>query len=374
MAALTLKSDPEKSEKLLEEARQVALRINHWTDSDATSLGYLIQLVRHYEPDRARRLLASFRKAVDSWGGEYPKSQPMHQLALATIEVDPGAAKDLLLDRALKSGHNSRSIEALVQFLMKQSPDDTLKLAQERYDAKTNWPTCAKFLRSVLAEHALRDPKDAFERARNMRPADREVTCYSIAMALLAAGKKEQAKPAADFLESLEKSGELKSWYAQDRLKQVREAMQKGVEDKPAPKAATPEEIQAFLDRPDVQGFARIVEKREIRFRDGQQAAGFLLAASPLAGQLVDHGYPHHGSPRSVAFGVLGLLSAIQQGPTQALTWMRKIEIPELRAFYLMAADQAARPLPPAIQEWPLRFWPPTLIQIPDAKDPGGLR
>ncbi|MBM4036052.1 MAG: hypothetical protein FJ291_30330, partial [Planctomycetes bacterium] len=221
IAALTIKSAPETSEKLLEEAQQVARKINRWIEADATSLGYLIQLIRHYEPERARRILASFRKTVDS-RSECSRGQAIHQLALATIEVNPGAAKGLLVDSALKSGDNLRSIEVLVQFLMKQSPDDTLKLAQEHYDAKR--PTCADFLRLVLAEHALRDPKDAFERARKMRPENRGVACYSITMALLAAGKKEQAKPMADFLDALEESRDSENWFAQDRLRQVREA------------------------------------------------------------------------------------------------------------------------------------------------------
>ncbi|MBI4711183.1 MAG: hypothetical protein HY767_01805, partial [Candidatus Omnitrophica bacterium] len=112
IAAKTL--DMSQSEKLYIEALNRALKIDHWTGSDASSLGYLFQMIPQYKPKQADRLLEISWNILDSWKeSDNQKSHAMRVLSMKVIEIEPESAKEILLNKALKGDYYEDSIELL---------------------------------------------------------------------------------------------------------------------------------------------------------------------------------------------------------------------------------------------------------------------
>ena len=63
--------------------------------------------------------------------------------------------------------------------------------------------------------------------------------------------------------------------------------------------------------------------------------------------------------------GTLAQTAAALNNPPQAKSIADEITIPELRAFYLLAAYETFHPLHPATRDWPLfRHFKPAAIRI----------
>jgi hypothetical protein len=130
-------------------------------------------------------------------------------------------------------------------------------------------------------------------------------------------------------------------------------------------RAVSAEAIDRFLKQPELSELiAMVYHNRPIVFRDGKQAASFVAATWPLAGNVKEFGYPHHGSPRSVLLGMLAKIRAVQGDLGQAEKVVEEIAVPELKAFYLMEACEVSRPLPGVLRGWPIYFYTRTEIQI----------
>lgn len=125
------------------------------------------------------------------------------------------------------------------------------------------------------------------------------------------------------------------------------------------------EEIAGFLEHPESSVLQAMVQQtRPIAFQGREQAAAFVAAALPLVPKMGELGYPHHGSPRSVLLGMLARIRAMQGDLEEADKIAGEIAILELRAFYLMEAYAASRPLPAVLRRWPIYFYTRTEIRI----------
>ena len=183
----------QKAEKLYIDALNKALKIDNWTGADASSINYLFQLIPYFKDTQVQRLLDLSWKILDDWeDSPIRKSHAMLRLSQITTDVKPSLAKKILLDKALKSNHYWDSIEVLSVFLYKNSPNETLKLAQEYYDTSKSWPMCNDFLIAVLVTHAKDNFNDTFERIKKMREIDKLIVFIKLSKKLLADGQKRK--------------------------------------------------------------------------------------------------------------------------------------------------------------------------------------
>jgi hypothetical protein len=367
IASIEQKSNPEEAEKLYIEALNQALKIDHWVGSDASSMGYLFQLIPNFKDKQNERLLDLSWNAFENWkDSPQVKSHAMLILSQITTAVKASLVKEVLLHKALKSNHYGDSIELLSKFLYKNAPLETLRLAQEYYDTSKDWPMCNNFLRAVLIEHATNNFEETFERVKKMRSIDQEIACMKLSEKLVEVGQKEKAIKVLDHLDSLvemniSRPDNAVHVQAQGLSTKLRREMKEGKKNSDKSDIIEPEMIDNFLGQPTLADFNKIIKSNrmssQIQFHNIKQAEEFISKGLLFAKEIRGMGYPHHGSPRSTALGTLALIAAKIDSPEQVMNITNEISIPELRAFYLMEAYEENSPLPSVIKNWPMRFW-----------------
>ena len=366
IVSIEQKLNPQKAEKLYIDALNKALKIDNWTGADASSINYLFQLIPYFKDTQVQRLLDLSWKILDDWeDSPIRKSHAMLRLSQITTDVKPSLAKKILLDKALKSNHYWDSIEVLSVFLYKNSPNETLKLAQEYYDTSKSWPMCNDFLIAVLVAHAKDNFNDTFERIKKMREIDKVIVCMKLSKKLVADGQKRKATQVLDYLDSLVKNNISRPdnavyVQAQGLSIKLRLEIKEGKKNNCKSDIIRPETIDKFLKQPNLSIFNEIIKSdrisNKIQFRNKKQAEEFISKGLPFAKKIRDRGYPHHGSPRSIAIGTLALIAVKINSPELTMNIAREISIPELRAFYLMEAYEKSTGLLSVTKEWPLRF------------------
>ena len=366
IVSIEQKLNPQEAEKLYIDALNKALKIDHYTGSDASSMNYLFQLIPYFKDTQIQRLLDLSWKILDDWeDSPTRKSRAMLTLSQITTDVRPSLAKEILLDKALKSNHYWDSIEVLSVFLYKNSPNETLKIAQEYYDTSKNWPMCNDFLIAVLVAHARDNFNDTFERIKKMRELDKAIVCMKLSKKLVADGQKRKAIKILDYLDSLVKSNISRPdnavyVHARGLSIKLRREIKEGKENNYQSDIILPETIDEFLKQPNLSAFNEIIKSdrisNKIQFRNKKQVEKFISKGLPYAKKIRDRGYPHHGSPRSIAIGTLALIAAKINSPELTMNIAREISIPELRAFYLMEAYEINTGLLSVTKVWPLRF------------------
>ncbi len=367
IAATELRSSTSASTNHFHEALITARGINHWTGSHASSLGFLFGLISTYPRDEAAVLLAKSKEALDAWqASDYQKGQSLLAFAKATTSVSPTNAEPLLLDVALKSNHYWDSIEYLAGFLAKQSPDNALRLAEAHYQNRRDWPNDQYFLRAVLIELARTDFDGAFQGIKNMRDLDREIAAVKLAETMLAAKRRHEAEEVTAYIDGLKTDF---AWTKESLNKLRRQLAEEAHNLAPTANAA-PEHLEQFLKAPTSAQLQSLAEKARVTFRDKQQSLAFVTAALPLAETIRDKGYPHHGSRRSTALGLLVLCSVAAEKTDTAIEIARRIDIPELRASYLLDAYEQIKPLPASVSDWPIHFWKLTKVTIQESNSP----
>lgn len=364
IAAVELASDRNASAALFREALERSMAITHWTDDHATSLGLLFGLLPSYPRKEAYDLLAASEEALDTWeSDDHQKSAALLALSKATAAVAPEKARELLLDVALTSNHYWDSIEYLGAFMARQSLEETLKLAEECYEAKKNWPNEQYFLRAVLIELARTDCRRAFEGIKKMRDLDREIAAVKLAEALLAVERQKEACEVVDYIRSLESEF---NWTQQslERLQVRFEADRKP----PSPaNVVRPELIDGFLRDPNATAWRALPWITRIIFRDKEQVREFMAKALPLTESTQDLPDRYHGSQHSMAFGLMTICSAMLGDTDRALELSDRIETPALHAGYLLDAYEQVHPMPAVVSDWPVRFWRRVEVSIQDA-------
>jgi len=358
IAAQLLADDPIEAQKLLMKAQTQAVTIDHWTGSDATSLGYLFQLIQMFKPKQAQEILAASRRNLN-----LPKSYPttkqhaMLILSQATLAVDPSQATSLLKD-ACKSHHYYESVQLLGRYKARNRKDWAAKELEAFYKSRRDWPSAHELIIAVLLENALADLPKAIERINTLPERQQDAARASIAEALKEAGRKKEAMAVLEVLESRAKAAEWVYDY-------VRNARARWAAEEDATRPMSAEDIERFLAKPTMEALRRIADGgRPMAFQDAKQASAFVTEALPLAREIREWGYPHHGSPRSVMLGMLTRIKAAQGEPEQAKKIADEITIPELKAFYLLQAYEAFQPLPNVVQTWPLYFYTRPEIRI----------
>ena len=367
IAATEISSDTSLATNHFREALAQAANVTHWNGTYAASFGFLFQILPSYPKTEAPLLLAASQKALDAWRGSVvQKAASLLALSKATASIAPDKAERLLLEVALKSNHYWDSTEYLGTFIAQRSLEETLKLAEQHYQARKDWPNGQYFLRAVLIELAKTDFARAFQGVKGMRELDQEIAAVKLAQALLAANRKQEAQEVVDHISAL--NSEFR--WTKDALTTLRGQLE---QDGPiSSRASTPtrELIDDFLLNADATKLQTLAELSPVTFANQKQAREFIWKALPLAEAVRDMGYPHHGSPRSTALGLLVICSTVAGETDQAMEIAEKISIPELRVSYLLDAYEQVNPMPAIVSKWPIQAWQRTNISIQDRGSP----
>jgi hypothetical protein len=392
MAAILQESDPAESEKLLAEAEQLALKITHYSGEDASSIGYLYRLIPGYDAPRARQLWEKAAPALLKWDSYgHRSSHGMRELSLVVIQANPEEAERFWKTYTAPKHHYWDSAEILGRAIVKQSPAAARKRLDEWLAQKASDHNVTAFRRALLAEYALNDLPKAMDWIESMRRSDRLDAAFDLTMLFLYTGRNAQAQQVLEYFENEAKDDLAKgdegrgAMWLGNLIPRLRGRIESGVVrptktvaigdtldaalDGSQVPVATPDMIEAFLANPQIQnnrmyGGIHILEMPEIQLKDDDQAARLIVKALPLADKVMDGGYPHHGSPRSQALGALALIEATRGSPQLARDLIARINIPELKAFYLVEAVEILDPLPKVVRDWPLEFWQPTTVTI----------
>jgi hypothetical protein len=363
IAAQQLESDPAQAKELFLEAQERAIEIDHWTGSDATSLGYLFDLIPLFEPAQTKALLAISRKNLQRWNASAgQKSHPMAALSRAMISVNPSGVDELLqeVSNSEQSNHYHESIELLGRFVAQTRRKWAAKEAKQFYESGDDWPFAFCPLSAVLLEDALLDLPRARKRIRMLPDGPQDKAWVAVAQALEKVGRMEEALDLLDEVDARSKANVRQARWIRDAVRKFRTLW---TTEKLGPVSA--KEIDQLMEMPDSSTLnAMVYQKRPIVFRNEEQAAAFVAAALPPVRKMKELGYPHHGSPRSVLLGALARIMAMQKDLEQAENIAREIAIPELRAFYLMEAYVAIRPLPELLRGWPIYYYIRAEIRI----------
>lgn len=365
IAATEIRSDPAISAKHFQEGLARSLEIKEWNGSNATSLGYILDLLPAYPEKQSLELLKASRDTFSSWdGSDVQKGSALLSLSKVTTAIAPGEAQELLDEVALKSNHYWESIEYLGTFMAQQSMEEALERSKQRYKEGKDWPNDVNFLRAVLLELAKTDFPGAFAGIKEMQGLDQEITAVKLTDFLLAQSRKKEAQLVIDHIQSLKSDFN----WTQESLKTLRRELER-VEPMPTPSdTITPEAIDSFLKMPSTDGFQSISHSKSIVFRDEPQIRDFITKSLPFVEPIQEMGYPHHGSPRSSALGLLVVCSALIDEIPQALELSKRISIPELRASFLLYSYEAGSPMPSTVSEWPIHFWQHRIVQLKEAK------
>lgn len=361
IAASEIAADPTLSAAYLREAFAQAKEIDVYNDSHATSLGFLFELPPFYPEKEARELLKQAREIFDSWeASDVQKSKALLSLARSTTKVSPENARALLYDVALKSNHYFSSIEYLATFMAQKNLAEAVELSETHYTKHLDWPNDHTFRRAVLIELSKSDFPSAFAGIKKMNGLDQEISTARFAEFLLENGRKKEAKQVIDHLDAL--NSEVN--FTKASLQRLRKSLANGSPDAPDNKRYGSKAIDDFSKNPSANTLANISGAQTIVFRDKDQVRAFITAATPLLDDIRDQGYPHHGSPSSMATGLLMLSSALIQKVPEAIKLSHRIKISELRAKYLLDAYELANPMPEALDNWPIHYWHQIQVQI----------
>ena len=359
IAATEIRSDPNTSAKHYREALVRFRNPERWTARHASALGYLIELVPSYPEKESHELLRESKEVFHSWeGADNRKSKALLSLSKATTAIEPETAEGLLYDVALKSNHYWASVEYLATFMAQQSMEKALELSEKHYAARQR----RSFRRAVLMELAKTDFPRAFAGIKEMRvPLDQEISAVKLAEFLLDQDREKEARQVIAHIESLETDFN----WTQTSLKTLRSKLEGG-EVVSRDLAVNPEAIDKFLHDPDREKLQNLTYAERIVFRDAGQIREFISTSLPLVEAIPEMGYPHHGSPRSAALGILAVCSGLIGETPQASEILKRISIPELRVNYLLDSYEAIHPMPAPVTQWPIHFWQHKTILIRD--------
>jgi len=353
--------DPQTSAKHFREALAQAKEIKEYTGTHATSLRYLFELPPFYPQKEAHALLNDAMNAFATWdGSDVQKNKSLLSLAQATTAISPKDAKALLYDVALKSNHYWASNEYLATYMAQQDMEKALKLSNTHYTEHKDWPNDGYFRRAVLIELSKTDFPRAFEGIKKMQNLDQEIAAIKLAEFLLGESRKKEAEQVIHHIDSLKSDFN----FTQSSLKKLYQSLEQGGLDTPDSNEFKPKDIDVFLKNPSAQNLQFFSLAEKIQFRDEVQIRAFISSSLPHLDELHDQGYPHHGSPSSMALGLLVVSSALIQDIPGAIELSKRIKIPELRAKFLLDAYEVANPMTEVVSNWPIHFWLHTHVQI----------
>jgi hypothetical protein len=206
--------------------------------------------------------------------GAYATQSSILGLSRAIVNIAPEEAQQFLLNVALKSNHYYDSIEFLASYLAQRSLEPTLKLAEEHYHGRKNWPNDQYFLRAVLIELSKTDLKRAKAGIDRMQDPEREVAAVKLAEFLLRENRRKETQEMIGYILLLHPDFN----YTIRSLKKLREGLAKteGIPDK----GSGPSEnfIEEFLNDPDAQ-VNSIWGIRRVTFKSKKQALEFVKKA-----------------------------------------------------------------------------------------------
>lgn len=357
MAAQSLSKDAERAAGLLMEAQQAALPIDHWTGNDATSMGYLFQLIPHYPEPQAEDLLSKSRSNLARWAADsLRKAHPMQVLAEVMMQLEPAEAATFLLDTVSQDHHYHASVNTIGRSLARRDLEDAWGLVQRLGKSARSRPAYYELAAAVLTEVALKDMEDALARAETFPEYARLMVYIKIGHNLLEDGELEKARSVVDRLTPLSAEiGELGQTVAslQARLAAATQGGSSRVE-------IGPEDIERFLQAPDQLALRRIMDARRIAFADQEQAIAFVEASWPFAGTVYRllKGKSLPGLRASVWSGwrFLSRVSATAGDAQTAYRACCGVSDLQARIGLLLEAYEIANPLPEPVRKWPLGF------------------
>lgn len=366
MASQQLADDPKAAEALLMEAQQRATAIDHWMGSDATSVGYLFQVVPLFERKQAAIVLAASLANLKPWEGDaFRKSHAMLELSRAAIRVDPSLAGQLLEDarRNSQANHYYESIKLLSRHEASRQKDHTAEQVAAFYKSGRDLPVEDNPIVSEVVADAMTDLPTALARIKTLKAEQQDRVLYELADALAEDGRTQEATRLLDELEVRAKAMATETSWLHGGVARLRQTLRP---HKPRTFSAT--DIDGFLAKPSAELLRDIAgESCPLTFRDVKQAGDFVAAARPLAPGII----PLEGdralfgcSEKAAALGLLTRISLILGDTDAALQVAQQIDVPELRAMYLLQAEQDVHPLPQVVRGWPIYYMPPAEIRI----------
>lgn len=366
MASQQIERDAKTAEELLMEAQRRALAIDHWMGSDATSLGYLFQVVPLFERKQAAAALAASRVNLKAWEGDaFVKSRAMLELSRVALVVDPSLAGQLLQDarRNPQSNHYYESIKLLSRTEASRQPQRTTEQVAAFYRSGRDLPAEDDPIVSALVADAMRDVPAACERIKTLKEDQQNRLLYELTDALAEDGRKEEAMRLLEQLEARAKGNATEVTWLHGGIAHLQERLRAR-----QPQAVSVAEIDGFLGKPSAELLREITrEDRPLTFRDARQAKDFVAAARPLAPQvqpLLGAEALYWDMQRLAAMGVLTRVCAILGDVDAALQIAGQVDTPELRAMYLLQAEEDLHPLPEVMRGWPIHYMPAQDIRI----------
>jgi hypothetical protein len=368
-AVQAVKADPAAARDLLLGAQERALSIEHSTGSDATSLDYLFQTIPTFPRDDAQKLLQTSRRNLGAWIGDSgSKRKPALELTRQTLAIDPDGIDALLqvLSSTDQATHLSESFRLLAGHLYTHRHAWALEQVNAFYASKKSFLAADPLLAALLLEDAVSDPPRALANIEKMDPSDQDMALVRVADALHGAGKIEQA---LEIVKRLEQRAAAQGAAGEQTSRLVNGFVEGWAREKVAAAgtivpAMDAQAIDTFIETPSADAWRLQWVGKALTFRDAAQTQKFVDAALPLARQVHDMGYPHHGSPRSQSLGTLACAAALAGDLERAKAIADEIDIPELRALYLLAAYETVHPLPDVVRGWPIFFFPQPRVQI----------
>ena len=258
MAARQLAGVPDNAAKLLLEAQGRAMAINHWSGSDATSMGYLFQVVPLFEQPLAERVLDASHANLRKWATDGQTSQhPMLMLSRATMAVKPGGVASLLdeitANRSFRS-HHYDSVGLLSEFRFQNEKKWAAGQVDAFYKSGQDWPwpACETTLGGLLLADAMHDLPRALKRIATLPEGQQDIGRCAVMDALRGHGRAKEAQGVLELIEARAKAGAKQPDWISRTLPDVRPRW--AAENK-TPPSVRPADIDRFLADPTA-GFA----------------------------------------------------------------------------------------------------------------------
>lgn len=355
MAAQEADASPDKALELLRRAEERALLIQYWTGNDATSLGYLFELILRLPAGTAAMEVQNALTMLRQWKADPTRTNDaLLSLARVAEKIDPEQFRPILLQEAMTSHHFWETIETIAGNSTREKPQETVDQAMAQCVSRKAYPNSHSYLKGALLTAYADDMGKAFEKAASLSDPGRSYVLISIGEALIQSGRK---KAAAGWLDSIEKMTDREEWLTKSLAE-----MRNKIDQYPivySSRTVLSVTIDAYLADPSPEQFRDIMISRNLIFRDAAQALAFAKSADARLASMADFGWKEtRHDARNLSESVTALAYGLGGSLADARRMAEGIKSPEFRASSLLMIYELQHPLPEIVQSWPLTPMP----------------
>ncbi len=351
MAAHENDASPQRAVELLRRAEERALSIKVWTGNDATSLGFLFELIPRLPAGTAALEVVNALNTLKRWQADETRTHgALLSLTRAAEKIDSEQFRPMLLKEAMSSHHNWETIETLAANQAKEKPQETVEQAMAMCATRKNYPNCHSYLKGALMAAYADEMGTAFEKAVSLSDPGRSYVLISIGEALIQSARKKEA---GEWLDSIETMKDREEWLTQSLAE-----MRNKIDQYPiavSSRTVLSATIDAFLVNPSPEQFRDIMISRKIVFRDAGQALAFAKTADARLASMEEFGWKEtRHDARDLSESVTAQAYGLGGNKAEARRLAEGIKSPEYRAQSLLLIYEQQHPLPEIARTWPL--------------------